>query len=1156
MIMKGVTEGENDKLAKVGKGTPFNSPPAPGSTSTDYIPTWDGESPVGSAPRPEAERRREDDDVEEGEARPAGDGDVEEEVELPLVEEARGVILDPLPLTQRNNAEGTFVHNSFFVPRTARDNAIISRNNPRFRSIRNGIALVSWATGILVGGAAYLGGIPPGTLLFLIISGIGYIGTEIGGSLVVACVERLEGGSALALAERVGNVNIINNIGDRVCLLIASHNFGIRHATPTSIANSAERARIQDRGVEFFALLASLGYGGVSLIIRFGPTAELLNSLLIFTTLVSAGRASLVVARRGSELTITSSPRIQAISDPVAQRAEILRRTLYAPTFVGDFLTACGVVGRPLINAGVVLPLGVAARFLPQSVTNFVTGLVGVDIISDVQEAVVCAELLRYGVLPENIEEVARKKTLKYKIAKTVLYASIPFLIILIPYIVLYSYYSLAAYIPLEVSIISFAVLGGVLSIVTWCNFESLDTTIGALLSHCPCGNATENVENNDDPVPHAIINIDPIEQGTIDNVIATLQMVQIGITRQGRVVSVITPNQTSSDRNIQEVIELDAEGKIIFIQDHFDQTNFILPLNSGTTARDARGVFINMNQIDMMFDQHFGHELDHEAFAAAIQELRLSVVGITPVGRAIYVVNPGQNSRDRHVQRLLQLEQSGTRHCFVACAVTSRSVYCLVRDIFGSNNPTAEEMQRNIGRADEVFGREIDLGDPEIDIDEDDRVVEVDEEDRMQYAPPPPLARDVSAFHSPVEEGEDVLVFASSNDDGQDGAAAAVLTRREGGLRINVGISDNPTHVVMVSPEVDLTDASWRGGSNGIGVGIDYREPFAPREVPQESKGWRASVKSFVNRISTLMSRKSNNNPFGEEEAHNPSQAQAGVSRWSSWLQFGRSTFAAESSSNDEEERETSTTSGTSVATHDSTSSADEDESEEDGEGSEGEENGSGNDDSLISEDEQEQEKKSSATKEWYYDDRKSINGLPIDIQVFQEYKPKELELKLPSISRDRLENIAKEEHKSYREILEEILRDIEARSEIKREYTVVEQDEEEEREKTFLEKMLDSTPGILSKPEIPEYVDFTPPDTIKLTAMLPGVAFFPTVADISSYFSHITESLPQEKHYSFMPCNVAMTSSSISGPILGGNGWLSGGFLNDVHGAGIELF
>jgi hypothetical protein len=657
------------------------------------------------------------------------------------------------------------------------NNRLVREQDPRTRSIRRGVTILSWVTGIMLGSVAYIGGLPAGTVLFLIVSGVGYVGSEIGGHLVVARLNRLEGGRLLTIAERAGNIRHLENVGDRICLSLINLSLNTRHARPNSIANSAERARIQDRGVEFCALLTSIGYGGLS-VLRLGVTSELLSSLVIFTSMMSVGRGYLVAVRRGTELHLNNVPRIRAISDSRERRAKVLLRSLYAPTAIGDFLIWCGVVGRPLINAGLMLPFGLVAKFLPQSGRSFFTGMVGLDVISDIQEAFISADLLTHGVLPENIEEVASKKTLKYKIFKSILYALIPFLPILITYLTLYYHYQLAVYIPKEVSVIGFIALAGTDALIVWCNFEKLDRFFVGLFSRCSgffskkddhvvareitVNNAPAQpaaavatgdgrVENDSldqsvrlgdisrgrsafgifnsaaarlaasstragdrsrvgSPIAHTRVVMDPdgtISGVTLRQVIQKLKLRRVGTTPQGRTIQILEPGQKSSIKELQKAIDLDAQDKLIFVTDSSGHI-LHLHLNDVTNARQETGVSLNMNRVDFLFDRHFDLAINEQAFTSAIQQLQLNPVGVTPSGRAIYVIAPGQTSIDHHVQRLLQLEQFGTKHCFIACASTRKSVYCPVAEIFGTDTPNAIDVERNIAKADLIFDRKI----------------------------------------------------------------------------------------------------------------------------------------------------------------------------------------------------------------------------------------------------------------------------------------------------------------------------------------------------------------------------------------------------------------------------------------------------------------
>lgn len=56
--------------------------------------------------------------------------------------------------------------------------------------------------------AAFMAGVPAGTMLLLIFTGIGYAGSEFGGSVIVNRLDRLEGGQLLTWAEGIGGLKV------------------------------------------------------------------------------------------------------------------------------------------------------------------------------------------------------------------------------------------------------------------------------------------------------------------------------------------------------------------------------------------------------------------------------------------------------------------------------------------------------------------------------------------------------------------------------------------------------------------------------------------------------------------------------------------------------------------------------------------------------------------------------------------------------------------------------------------------------------------------------------------------------------------------------------------------------------------------------------
>ena len=140
---------------------------------------------------------------------------------------------------------------------TAGDRAIIRNNDPRIARIRRGISMTSWVTGVLTGLVISLvGGLPVGTVLLVIVTSVGYFGSELGSAAVIARLNRLEGGRLVAWAENVGDIRILDNVGGRLCLSLFSHSLGSRYRMPMSLANAAQRARIQDRGCRIFSFIS------------------------------------------------------------------------------------------------------------------------------------------------------------------------------------------------------------------------------------------------------------------------------------------------------------------------------------------------------------------------------------------------------------------------------------------------------------------------------------------------------------------------------------------------------------------------------------------------------------------------------------------------------------------------------------------------------------------------------------------------------------------------------------------------------------------------------------------------------------------------------------------------------------------------------------
>ena len=536
------------------------------------------------------------------------------------------------------------------------------------------------------------------------------------------------------------------------------------------------------------------GGGGI---IRFGINSQvILDSLLAFTVVMSGGRGYLVAARHGAELHRSALPRILAVPDGAARQARVLLGSMYASTTIGDFFTWLGVIGKPLMRAGFMLPLALLAKILPHSAKGAVLGLVGADLLSEVEEAVISANLLGEGVLPENVENVAEKKTTKCKIFWTLIYSLFPFFMGLIPYLVCHFHYQLGQYMTTEYVVMAFAGWEFSWLVVIGCCFERIDRTVSGVCSACTgacskdedralaaamvgphptavsghsspspgSGTTTVTIAAADDdgdddssggssrrnsvdsvsignlnrrssaaailhqaralmndaerrvsPPPQSEVRdaptrvpIDPsasLDAATVNAVIGGgLRIVKVGTTAQGRIVSVLEPRQTSTQANLQVVIDLNKADQLLFVSDPQDSTYFYMHLSDVAISRGERGTSINLNGVDIAFDRHHGLQLDENAFAAAFEELQMELIATTSSGRSICVIKPGQHSNNRYVQRLLQLEAGGERHCFIVDYNKTKTAYCELKEIYGTNALDPICIASRSNRADRVF--------------------------------------------------------------------------------------------------------------------------------------------------------------------------------------------------------------------------------------------------------------------------------------------------------------------------------------------------------------------------------------------------------------------------------------------------------------------
>lgn len=706
-----------------------------------------------------------------------------------------------------------------------------------------------------------------------------------------------------------------------------------------------------------------------------------------------------------------------------------------------------------------MLPVGLLAKVLPQSAKNVVMGFVGVDVLSDIQESFICAELLSEGVPPEHVEDVAEKKTIKYKFFWGAVYSLVPFFIGLIPYVVCHHVYNLGAFITTEAVIGMFVVYEAVILVIVGCNFERIDRCITGALSKCRglCSkdedhaltmqmsadnnaalapgarsatatssaidasvlgpgvgttSATVNIGNagpgvslgnvkrrssafhifnrateslgaagtsnnddggNDDGGATRI----PVDTGssltsaTVAAVLGALRMKNVGTTRQGRTVSVIEPGQSSTNSAIQQALDLDKTDKLLFIVDPLDSSNFYLHLADVAKGRTTAGIQINLDRVDILFDRHYDLSLNEEAFARALQDLKLNSVGVTVQGRTVLVIEPGQSSDNRYVRRLLQLERTGERHCFIADAQNKQSVYCTANEIFGTNDLDSATVRRNLNHADRVFVRKVS---------EDD-----ESDDNMSEWQPLAAAgsgfsgterstrsgrrvsfvgedRDPYSVHSALTPTNGVMfsMTPSAQAEHQDGAAtpyenyrafASSVRSNDDGLGASTSVlrraSCSRQRVVVIEEEDD--DEPYYHDD----------QEFVVTSGPGNAPGWRQKVGSAMSSAALGISSFFGNMIRRKKPSSDTCPIESGNGESSTTRRTSAPTIVAAHT----------------VAVEDDDSS-DRDEEEVGGSGSDDDQGGGGNkDNDVFYEDDVNSNAINDQQREWYYDDRRAID-------------------------------------------------------------------------------------------------------------------------------------------------------------------------------------
>lgn len=523
--------------------------------------------------------------------------------------------------------------------------------------------------------------------------------------------------------------------------------------------------------------------------------------------------------------------------------------------------------------------------------------------------------------------------------------------------------------------------------------------------------------------------------------------------------------------------------------------------LADAARGRTAAGIQINLDRVDILFDRHYNLSLNEEAFSRAVQDLKLNSIGVTEQGRTVLVIEPGQSSDNRYVRRLLQLERMGERHCFIADAQSKQSVYCAANEIFGTNNLDPATVRHNLNRADRVFARKV-SDDDESDDDMSEwqsvtaagsgffetgrstrsgKRVSFVSEDRDPYSahsavtptngamfsmPPSAQADNQDGAATPYGE---FRAFASStrSNDGEFGASTSILR----------GSSRNRQRVVVIEDDDDESVppsavASHQMSSRDERVTSYRNEPYYHDD------------KEFVVTSSTLaiddvlsadrgigMTCGLDTDPFDTGPVNAPgwrqkfgsvmSSVASGVSSFFSNM-IRRKKSYSDTDPIENGNGESTTTrhiaTPTVVAAHtvdvEGDDSTDHDEEEVGGSGSDDDQGGGSNQDNdVFYEDDVNSNVVNNQQREWYYDDLPVIDGNNIDIGIFEENKPKQIDFTLPDTQK-KLSNSNKayEESKRAREEIDKYLEKM---------YTIKDIYLDED-EKTASEKMLKGLYGI----------------------------------------------------------------------------------------------
>lgn len=281
--------------------------------------------------------------------------------------------------------------------------------------LHTGASATSWILGILVAlFAAFT--FPIGLWSgVMIVSGGGFCGSRLG----TFSARRLHFFRQLfiAIGRWLESSHVLEYIAIRWMHLVLPPN---RRRDPRTLHEAVVRSKQQNSGIHTVSSIVALTAGGVTFFSG-GLISALLIGVAFFSFTEIVGTSYLGFVRFAARLNARSEPSIACIENTLSQRVAIAKRSLAPSTPLCFYLAHIGVLGKYFFRVGAILPILPFSRSLPSS-ARLAAGAVIADAVHDFA---VASGALHHGVMPENVPDVVRARSLKYSVLKSAIYSTV-----------------------------------------------------------------------------------------------------------------------------------------------------------------------------------------------------------------------------------------------------------------------------------------------------------------------------------------------------------------------------------------------------------------------------------------------------------------------------------------------------------------------------------------------------------------------------------------------------------------------------------------------------------------------------------------------------------------------------------------------------------